>query len=278
MKMENPKTYEGIIEITKIENSGDNAAKMGTLTARFVRYSGSQQLSVWLPEYGGSGYGKLRMMDIKTQNLLEEQAVSDKISGSILMNWNTLEWPPSEYRLDIEHPKGGYHTLYFTKLEENEIVPKDKMVEMPVAKAKNPSLAASLLPKKEKKSKKNDSLWKVYKDGFGNLIPNEDAIIREKAFKDLVTQLSRRIEFEGTYRSGYVIYVEGDLRIPFYHEMYSGKYHMGIAIPSESQWEVQTNTPLSRRQGIIEFLAETVQRQQVPSWQCEIRETDIAYY
>jgi hypothetical protein len=276
--MEKLKTHEGIIEITKIENSGDNAATIGTLTARFVRYPGCQQLSVWLPEYGGSGYGKLRIVDIKTQTVIEEQAVSHKINGSILMTWDTLEWVPSEYRLDIEHPKGGYHTLYFNKLEENDVIPKDKIVEMPVAKAENPSLVNSLLPKNEPESSENDSKWNVYTDGLGNPIPNEDRMIRDRAFEDLTAKFSRHIEFEGTYRSGYVTYIEGDIRIRFLHEMYGGKYKFGIEIPSENQWETQTKTPLSRRQEIIEFLAETVKSEQASSWQYEIRETDIAYF
>jgi hypothetical protein len=276
--MEGLTPHEGIIEITKIENSGNNATEIGTLTARFVRYPGSQQLSVWLPEYGGFGYGKLRIVDMKTQALMEEQAVSDKINGSILMTWNTLEWPPSEYRMDIENPKGGYHILYFNKLEENAVVPKGKIIEMPVAKAESPSLASSLLPQKEPESSDTDTIWKVYTDGLGNPMPNEDAKIREKAFKALTAQFSRHLEYEGTFRGGTVTYVEGDLRIPFYHEMYGGKYHFGIDIPSKSQWEERTKTPLSRRQDIIEFLAETVQREQASSWQYEIRETDIAYY
>ena len=121
-------------------------------------------------------------------------------------------------------------------------------------------------------------MWKVYTDGFGNPMPNEDAIIREKAFRDLTAQFSRHLEYEGTFRGGTITYIEGDLRIPFSHEMYGGKYHFGIDIPSKSQWEARTKTPLSRRQEIIEFLAETVQREQASSWQYEIRETDIAYY
>lgn len=272
-------TCEGIIEITKIKNIGDNAAQIGTLTARFVRYSGCQQLSVWLPEYGGNGYGKLRIKDTKSNTIIEEQAVSDKINGSVLMTWDTLHWLPSAYCLEIEHSKGGKHCLYFNKLAEGEIVPKDKIVEMPTATAGNPSLAKALLPKKEPKNKViTDSMWTVYRDGFGNIIPNEDRMIRDRAFEDLTVQFSRRIEFEGTYRSGYVTYIEGNIRIRFLHEMYGGKYHMGIDIPSESQWEAQTKTPLSRRDDILSFLAKTVQREQAPSWQYEIRETDIAYF
>ena len=272
------KPYEGIIEITKIENTGDNAAQIGTLKARFVRYPGCQQLSVWLPEYGGQGYGTLRIINTKTGKIIEEQAVGDKINGSVLMTWDTLAWSPSAYHIYIEHPKGGNHCLYFNKLKQGEIVPKDKIIEMPTASAENPSLAIDLLPKKEPEFTEGDSLWKVYTDGFGNPIPNEDAVIRANAFKDLTAKFSRRIEFEGTYRSGYVTYIEGDIRIRFIHEMYGGKYHMGIEIPSKNQWEAQTKTPLSRRQDIIEFLAQTVQREQASSWQYEIRDTDIAYY
>lgn len=271
--------HEGIIEITKIINKGKNARKIGTLTARFVRYPNCQQLSVWLPENGWQGYGKLRIIDTKSNTIIEEKTVTDKINGSVLMTWETLDWQPSTYRIEVEHPQGGVHCLYFNKLEEGEVVPKDKIVEMETAYAKKPTLASSLLPKKAPKVKDGeDSLWRVYIDGFGNPIPNEDRGIRDKVFEDLTTKFSRRIEFEGTYRSGYVTYIEGDIRIRFLHEMYGGKYKFGIEIPSESQWEAQTNTPLSRRTEIIEFLAQAVHREQASSWQYEIRDTDIAYF
>jgi len=168
--------------------------------------------------------------------------------------------------------------LHFKKLEEDAIVPKDKIVEMPVAKAKSPSLGKSLIPKKVRKNNNNDSLWKVYTDGFGNPIPNEDRMIRDRVFEDLVTKFSRRIEFEGSYRSGYVTYIEGDLRIRFLHEMYGGEFKFGIEIPEESKWEEVTKVPLARRQEIIEWLAEAVQREQASTWQYIIREKDIAYF
>jgi hypothetical protein len=273
------KQYEGIIEITQIENTGENTDHIGTLKGRFVRYSGSQQLSVWLPEYGGYGYGKLRIFDRCNEKIIEELDVAHKINGSILMTWDTLSWSPSDYCLEIEHPKGGKHCLHFKKWKVGMFFPKDKIVEMPTATAENPSLAAILLPKKDPKPTEiSDTMWQVYTDGFGNPMPNEDAIIREKAFKDLTAKFSRHLEYSGTFRGGTITYIEGDMRIPFYHEMYGGKYKFGIDIPNESQWEAQTKTPLSRRQDIIEFLAQTVQKQQASSWQYDIRETDIAYY
>jgi hypothetical protein len=273
------KQYEGIIEMPKIENTGDNADQIGTLKARFVRYPSCQQLTVWLPEYGGNGYGHYQIKEIATQKVIENGLVAQKINGSVQMLWDSIGWSAGQYLLDIEHPKGGKHCLFFNKLKAGAVVPKDKIVEMPTASADNPSLAIDLLPKKEPKNKEiSDTMWTVYQDGFGNIIPNQDRDIREEAFKNIAASFSRRIEFEGTYRSGYVTYIEGDTRIRFLHEMYGGGYHMGIDIPTESQWEKQTNTPLSKRQEILDFLAKTVQREQAPSWKYEIRETDIAFY
>jgi hypothetical protein len=85
------KQYEGIIEISKIENTGTHADQIGTLSGRFVRYTGCQQLSVWLPEYGGHSYGKLQILDIRNGKVIEDGKVSDKISGSVLMTWDTLK-------------------------------------------------------------------------------------------------------------------------------------------------------------------------------------------
>ena len=269
---------EGIIEITSIKNTGSNASSIGTLTARFVRYPGCQQLSVWLPEYGGNGYGEYLITEVNNNKILDKGNVADKISGTILMTWETISWPAGEYIIEINHPKEGSHVLHFKKLEEDAIVPKDKIVEMPVAKAKSPSLGKSLIPKKVRKNNNNDSLWKVYTDGFGNPIPNEDRMIRDRVFEDLVIKFSRRIEFEGSYRSGYVTFIEGDLRIRFLHEMYGGEFKFGIEIPEESKWEEVTKVPLARRQEIIEWLAEAVQREQASTWQYIIREKDIAYF
>ena len=57
--------YEGIIEITRIENQGKGMDEIGTLTATFVRYPGSQQLSVHLPESVDKGYGYCKIIEIR---------------------------------------------------------------------------------------------------------------------------------------------------------------------------------------------------------------------
>jgi hypothetical protein len=257
--------YFGKIELGTIENTGANAAAIGILKAQFVHYPDCQQLSIWLPEYGGRDYGHLRIIDLTRQTVIEYYPVTERLSGSIKLLWDTLPFMPSDYKLEIDHPKGGQHVLYFTKYE----VGKESVVEMPKPNFyKDPMSEAEL----------NGTLFPIYRDGFGNIIPNEDLIIREKVQRELINKFTQRLEYKGSYRGGTITYIEGDLRIDFYHEMYGGKYHFGIDIPTQANWEKQTKTPLSRRDDILDFLAKTVQREKASTWQYEIRETDIAYY
>jgi hypothetical protein len=137
---------EGIIEITRIENKGMNADQTGTLKALFVRYPGSQQLTVWLPESAWNGYGEYRIINLKSNYLIEQNQVTDTVSGSVKLVFNSICISPGEYVLEIEHPKGGNHVLYFNKLEENEKLPADKIVEMPMASKDNPSIYIVPLP------------------------------------------------------------------------------------------------------------------------------------
>ncbi|HOZ08937.1 MAG TPA: hypothetical protein PKW75_11680, partial [candidate division Zixibacteria bacterium] len=46
------------------------------------------------------------------------------------------------------------------------------------------------------------------------------------------------------FRAGTIIYIEGDLRLKFYHEMCGGGVHFSIDIPAEADWEAATGRPL----------------------------------
>lgn len=118
----------------------------------------------------------------------------------------------------------------------------------------------------------------IYKDGFGNIIPDEDLILREKLNKELARKFSRRLEYTGTLRAGTVIYIDTETRIEFPHEMGGGNSLVYIDIPSEENWEAQTKTPLERRKDILEFVATTVQAQQASNCYFEINEKEIAFY
>lgn len=118
----------------------------------------------------------------------------------------------------------------------------------------------------------------VYKDGFGNVIPDEDLILREKLNKELARKFSRRVEYEGNLRAGSVIYSDIDTRIEFGNEMGGGKCMVYVIIPTEKEWEAQTNTPLSRRKEILEYVAAAVQAQQASNCYFEIKENEIGFY
>ena len=170
--------HNGIIELGTIENTGDNADQIGLLTAQFVHYPDCQQLQLWLPEYGRNGYGNYRILDKNKQNVLENALVDDKLSGSIKMLFDTLALPEGAYTLEIDHPKGGKHVLHFQKFAE-DFVPEKPVIVVP--------------PSTE------DSLRKVYKDGFGNDIPNEDCAMRDTAhtllgelFKKATSNVSKK--------------------------------------------------------------------------------------
>ena len=117
-----------------------------------------------------------------------------------------------------------------------------------------------------------------YRDGFGNIIENEDMVLREKFYKDLARKFSRHIEYKGNFRSGTIIYIDNEIRIEFYHEMGGGNCMLYIDIPSEEQWEAATKTPLSERQDIVEFVATRVKSEQASNCNFIIEKASIGFY
>lgn len=107
--------YFGVIELGRIENSGTSANDIGLIKASFAHYPDCQQLTIWLPQYGGHGYGMIRLIDNKTQQLIEEGLVADRLNGSVRILWDTLNVAPGDFTIEIEHPQGGKHLLSFTK-------------------------------------------------------------------------------------------------------------------------------------------------------------------
>ena len=90
--------------------------------------------------------------------------------------------------------------------------------------------------------------------------------------------MSRKIEYEGSFSAGSITYVEGDLRIQFDHEMGGGNCMFYVMISDEEKWEVETKTLLNKRNDILQFIAETLKREQAPSSKFEIISNQIAFY
>ncbi len=262
------KQYYGIIELGTIENVGENANQIDLITAQFVHYPDCQQLTIWLPQYGRQGYGNIRLINNRTKAIIDDKPVADRLNGSVQILWDTLEIAPSDYTIEIEHPKGGKHILPFKKYAKGKKINKENPLLLPKQQQETPSLH----------DRDASTLWKTYTDGFGNTLPNEDLILREQVTKQLIAQFTRRIEYEGSFRAGYIIYIEGDLRLKFSHEMGGGNCKFYIDVPTESTWEVTTKTPLSKREDIVAFVARAVQSDHASNWQYEIREDSIYYY
>ena len=257
--------FNGIIEIGTIQNVGERSEEIGLLTAKSVHYPDCQQLILWLPEYGGAEYGSYCVTNKQSQTIQVQGLVAEKLNGSVQLVFDTLPWPSSDYVLEIEHPKNGKHVLHFQKLPEGVL----------------PAVPTPLEPN----TSVGDSMWRVYTDGFGNPIPNEDWNIREKSNEEIMNVFGRstndsspRLEYEDQGRAGNVIYLDGSTQIKFWYEMGGGDCKLFIDVPPTENWEKQTNTPLSRRDEILSFIARTTQREQASTWRYEIHEREIAFY
>jgi hypothetical protein len=244
--------YEGEIVLEAPVNIGASDA-IGALTAKFVRYSGCQQLIIWLPQSGYEGYGAFRIY--RDSALIDEQDVRTRLNGSVQILTDTFTWPPGAYRIEITHEGGWRHELNLEKLEEGVIPP--------------PPPAPPPEPKQETPI--------VYRDGFGKVIPDLDIEMRETLIQKLASKFGRRLEFEGNFRGGTIIYIEGATRIEFYHEMCGGGVHFSIDIPRPDQWESATKTPLSKRNEIVDFVARETQRIQASSWKYVIYENRVDF-
>lgn len=222
----------------------------------FVHYPDCQQLIIWLPQYGRN-YGAMRLIDTGSKQVIDERPVTDRLSGSIQLLWDTLDIPPGEYRVEIDHPEGWKHCIELRKYHERAVLPAEPPAEPEPPKESGPI---------------------VYRDGFGNIIPNTDLELREKAMQDITNKFARRIEYTGTFRAGEVIYVDNKRRIAFWHEMGGGNCMFYIDIPPAAQWEERTGTPLEERAEILEFVASTVRSQQASNCRYEIGEREIGFY
>ena len=85
-----------------------------------------------------------------------------------------------------------------------------------------------------------------------------------------------RLEYQGSFRAGTITYVEGPLRIAFPHRP-GRDCRFYVCIPAAADWEAATGTPLARRDEIVDFVAETVRREEAGSWHVEIGATRICY-
>lgn len=243
--------FDGELFLAPAQNEGAPEG-IGLLRAKTAVYPGAQQLILWLPADGWSGYETLRITG--PEGVIERGKLTARLNGRVQILVNTHPWPPGGYSIEITHSDGWAHRLSLLKLEEGKAPPPDP------APAPEPARGPI-----------------VYRDGAGNILPYTDIEMREAALKGIAARFSRRLEFEGNARAGTIIYIDGDLRLRFSHEMCIGPVHFSIDVPSPDKWEAATGQPLSERDYILNFLAEETLRQQALSLRAEIHEIRIDF-
>ncbi len=247
-------THEGQIVIGDIA-SPDAPGDLAPPTVKFVHYPGAQQLILWLPKPAWQGYGELSV--VRDGVDVERGPVSDRVNGSVQILFATLDWPPGNYVITVTHEEGWRHVVEATKYAPGK-QPAPPPPPPPEPVVDHPPI--------------------VYRDGFGNLIPNADLDLREKALADIARKFSRRLEYEGNYRAGTIHLIDGERRISFFHEMCGGDMKFTIDIPPVEQWEARTGAPVSERDDIIDFVARRVKQDQASSWTYRITHNSIDFY
>ncbi|MBK6826392.1 MAG: hypothetical protein IPG86_05815 [Chitinophagaceae bacterium] len=225
---------------------------------RFVGYADCQQLQIWLP-YPGNEYERLRLVSIPTEEIQNEWAVADIITGSVKLIIDSSVIPPGEYRLEMEKQGHCVHTTSLTKYKEREEPPATE----------NETFTETALPTEG---------YIQYRDGWGNLIPDEDLILRGRVLQEMSDRFSRRLEYHSEGRSGTVVYVEGDKRLSFYYEFGGGDCVAFIDVPVQAKWEKETGLSIERRADIMECIAQTALRDQVSNGYYKISDNAISLY
>ena len=247
-------SYFGVVLINGIDNIrppeyalDKNSAEDLLLTEnhiKIVHYPDCQQLIVWLPEYHDI-YEDISIKDILSGQNIYFKKISGIVSGSIQIIIDTLFIYPGEFVITISKIDGLQHNVTFVKYKEGVI---------PEVPDKTPVEAVDL-----------DKPPIEYRDGLGNILPNEDLLLREKLIGYMVKKFSRKLLFDGNGRSGSVTYLEGDKKVSFESEIGGGDCIFFIHIPDEENWLNKTGFELNERNDILQFVAENTLRIQISS-------------
>ncbi|MBL0023907.1 MAG: hypothetical protein IPO98_02325 [Saprospiraceae bacterium] len=246
--------FYGIVSMISLENVCPPAFELSQKTdtdsfltenhIKIVHYPDCQQLIIWLPA-DGSLYRDMVFSDQISGDEIWRKDINGILSGSIQIILDTLPIEPGELTIKIYKNNGLTHKIYLKKYEEG-VFP-----ELPVSA---PEVEST-----------EDRPYIVYRDGFGNILPNEDLILRDNAIQEMVRKFTRKVTFEDSGRSSKVIYIDGDKSASFYSEMGGGNCLFYIDIPTKDTWERETGFRLAERDDIILFVAENTLRAQTNS-------------
>ena len=263
MSSDKKEKFFGTIEILSIHNfpetiiEGQGINLMENKNIRFVHYTDCQQLIIWLPS-DHSKYNQIMIRDTDTGKIVFCESISSIVNGRIQIIIDTIPIPPGAYKITIDAHSGERHIITLKKIDQLIEKIQNSSIQLPVSEDRFGTIQ--------------------YRDGFGDVIPNEDLITREKSLTKILDKIGRRLQYISHGRDGEVIYIEGSKSIRFYMEMGAYDCVFYLNIPSSADWENHTGFPIEEREDIIRFVAEGTQRDQASSCTYKISETEISYF
>jgi len=263
-------SFFGIVTLTSLENIRPSDFELSEKTTgtddlmddtciKLVHYPDCQQLIIWLP-VNGDFYQDMVICNSKSKQEIRRKKISEVINGSIQIVLDTLPFKPGDFYIKITKKDGLQHIINLKKYKKG-VNPK-KPITVPEIE---PDL---------------DSAPIVYRDGFGNIIPDQDLIMRDNALIEIYRKFNRKVRYEGGGRSNTVIYVDGDKTLKFYSEMGINNCLFYLYIPTSKTWENETGYSLRERDDILQFIAENTLRDQTTSSGAyfEIEDNWIVFY
>lgn len=129
---------------------------------RVIRYDDCQQLVICLSKY----FSHFDVISITAENnaLLYHKKISEVINGSVQILIDSLFIPPGPFTICITRVSGNAYRIKAHRLSNNP-------AQSPTAEKNN--------------NETSHSSFKTYRDGAGNIIPNEGEIIRLEAAKKM---------------------------------------------------------------------------------------------
>lgn len=90
--------------------------------------------------------------------------------------------------------------------------------------------------------------------------------------------MSRKLEYINEGRSGNVIYSDGNIEFKMYYEFGSGECAAIVNIPSVEEWKKVTDSPLSLRSEILNFVADQIVKEKTTNGYFKLADNFIEIY
>jgi hypothetical protein len=257
-----PQTYNGKIVVGDIMNFDiaeiPNKAPFADRHYKVVFYPDCQQLILWMPE-SGHLFDSITITHQYKKSVVFDRKIKDVLSGEIQIILDSQPFPPGDYQILVTREGYPWFCLFFQKFPEGvePAVPQPEQVVKEDVINNKPT---------------------VYKDGFGNLLPDEDLLLRERVFEKIRDSFISKIQYVSTGRDGYILFTENGITARFEMEMGGGDCIFFIFLPDIIHWENNTGFSLADRDRIIDHIARMTQRDQAGGAEYKINESGIIYY